>query len=729
MLLGTAALATSAGVAHAATTVSSRDSDLYGACVRLGSGPATSGEVIDDHERVITASDKAVLVYQSDGNLVLYGLNSSGAKTPIWSSQTGSPGTWTQMCMNTNGGVTVTNLTTGTTWSRTSSYGGSDAQLQIDDGCHVKALRGDGTTIWEVQGMCPSSDQVTQVNGWRLLDSQEVTLAESDWATLKWSGGRLSVYATGIDDGELIWSATTTPGAWLNFQNDGNAVIYSATGGVVWASNTSGSKSSHYLIGLDHCAMKIDRFETGTQLYSSGSSCPQSSEPNLVGQYVNWNDGDVLLENDVAQLVLTGGKLVLRTRAGDTLWTTENSGAATVAAFKPDGNLEIRGATGIVQWSTSTSTGTTSKLVLDGCKFSIVNPAGAEVFSRGFTDCNLASRPFDDTSVANNGSLRLLQTGDAYLEYNGNLHLKTTGGTTLWETGVGDGRYLDLQGDGNLVIYGASGPLWATGTNGAGTKTLQLDGCTLTLRNAAGGVISTLNSSCNVAVYAYENAQGNSRFGVVMDSTMTVVGGTSPRTTSVTSVGTTVFGHDTDLYSATVTKRGTTTSVTPSVSFLGNTLDVSGTLAVDLADEQKTFMVGVVPVTVSAGLSGSVGLAMSVSSDTVTMEPSVDLTADVTAGVGAEDELGGATAGVKGSLTLIHAGLPISMRVYPSGFTWKYDVTGQLTIETLSGSLSLFAEAFVKFAGFSASMEYSYKLFSWTGLSWTKTLFSNTGHF
>lgn len=49
--------------------------------------------------------------------------------------------------------------------------------------------------------------------------------------------------------------------------------------------------------------------------------------------------------------------------------------------------------------------------------------------------------------------------------------------SSIWS---GDGRFqLVMQGDGNLVIYGPSGPLWGSGTDGSGsnnTAVMQGDG-------------------------------------------------------------------------------------------------------------------------------------------------------------------------------------------------------------------------------------------------------------
>ena len=77
--------------------------------------------------------------------------------------------------------------------------------------------------------------------------------------------------------------------------------------------------------------------------------------------------------------------------------------------------------------------------------------------------------------VSPNGSyeLKLLK--------NGNLTIIDRSGSITWESKSGGIRtgpyYVKMQGDGNLVMYGAGGPTWASGTSGKGVGpfTLRLD--------------------------------------------------------------------------------------------------------------------------------------------------------------------------------------------------------------------------------------------------------------
>ena len=59
----------------------------------------------------------------------------------------------------------------------------------------------------------------------------------------------------------------------------------------------------------------------------------------------------------------------------------------------------------------------------------------------------------------------------------------------------------------------------------------------------------------------------------------------------------------------------------------------------------------------------------------------------------------------------------------------RYEISGDLTISTLSGSLSLYAEAFVKAWFVEVKASWSHTFFSWTGLEWTKNLFKKSGGF
>jgi hypothetical protein len=103
-------------------------------------------------------------------------------------------------------------------------------------------------------------------------------------------------------------------------------------------------------------------------------------------------------------------------------------------------------------------------------------PAAAQAASGGYSKISSMSAQRADTLAAggvlranqsewsSNGSYRLIMQGD------GNLVLYGPSGA-LWASSTsGAGNWAVMQGDGNLVVYNsASHPLWATGTGWAGS--------------------------------------------------------------------------------------------------------------------------------------------------------------------------------------------------------------------------------------------------------------------
>lgn len=714
-LFGVAALVATTATARASTTIQSPSGICYAA--------KTS-------DRVITASDKALLIFEQDGDLALYDANSSS--TPIWSTNTA--GSNRELCIQSNGSMWIDNYETGAVlWSRSSSYTGTDASIQIDDDCDVAAKAG-STSYWTEPGVCPGDSQASSLAGWCADTTETVTIAQSNWAKLQWTtDGKLIMYATGADDGDTIWTASSTAGAKLCFEDGGRLAIYNSSSGLVWQSGSVNDYNKEYQLGLDDCALKINRFDTGTSVYTASNTCPQAIEANSWTLTKNTSADQVIVENDDAELVYTtSGFLVLRAKDGDIYWRAAYVGSTL--SFQSDGNLVLySGSTAL--WSSGTAGHGVNQLSIDGCSFKLTNTSTSTTYyTRGSSSCNQASIALDGSSISKSGGAYLLRSQDAYLVWtaNGYLKLQTVAGTTLWQASSTAGTNVNFQTDGNLTVHDSAGSsiYYASTVTTTATK-LVLDSCKLTLQNSSGTVIKTINADCNVASYSYESTEGNSTFGVVQSSSLTASSGSTDQVTTTNGIDVTIFGNDVSLFSAT----GYQTSLDDgsgltlgSVEVLGTTMTLNFSVTKEFFSKEKTFTVGVVPVVVSAGASGSLALSTSVSLGTMTIKPSAGLYAEVSAGVGAESDYGGASAGIKGELTLLEISLPITMKIYYSG-GWKFTVSGVLTAETLSGTLSLYAEAYVKFFGVKVGVDYSYALFSWTGVSWTKTLFSKTSSF
>lgn len=689
-------------------------------------------------DTIIKQSSSSVLLWQADGDLALYA--SDNMAQPLWHTETA--GAAFELCTSSNGALEIYDEGGGKLWGKTSSAPTTAAYLDLTN-CTLSAKFKIGTfggkvTIWSIAGACPNTtSQTTALNGWCTDTTSQQTIIQSEWAKLVWqTSGKVVLLATGIDDGTTIWSSNTA-GSELCFEDSGDLVIYDASNAKLWESGATGSDAVAYTLGLKDCSLNITAF-TGGSLWSSANTCPQTWNNASWTVYKSTSDR-ILVENNDAELAFTTtGALTLRSKAGKQFWTSGTSGTGNRLVFQGDGNLVIYPSSGNAVWASGTNGQTATQLKLDGCSFSLTNGGSTTYFSRGSSSCATSARALDGTTITKSGTTRLLQTEEAYLDWEstGNLVLYSMGGSKLWSSGTaGTGNSLTLQTDGNLVIYNsAGGALWASGTWGMNADTINLDdGCAFTVKDGSTAKW-TGNSSCAVMSYTYENSQGNSTFGVVMNTAMTAENTGVAEVNSTSGLDLTLFGNKTALFQATAyqTSANSGSSLeTGSIEILGNSMDygVNASYEKEFWSKSKTFVVGIVPVAVTAAATGTLGMSLTYSSGALILTPSANLSASIQAGVGVGSDAAGASAGVRGSLTLIDLSLPISLKIFTSSGQTKFTVAGDLTLETLSGSLALYAEAYVKVFGIKVGVDWSYKLFSWTGLSFTRNLFTKTSSF
>jgi hypothetical protein len=139
----------------------------------------------------------------------------------------------------------------------------------------------------------------------------------------------------------------------------------------------------------------------------------------------------------------------------------------------------------------------------------------------------------------------------------------------------------------------------------------------------------------------------------------------------------------------------------------------------------QQFMVGPVPITISADMTGTVGVAstLALSSQAVaTTTPSLDVGVHASGGVGTSM----LSAGVESSLQLLNASMPVGLTYTPSGR--GYNVSSKLSMSAMQGSLGLYAEAKVNLGFFKIKKKFSKKLAGWDGVSLAnQTLLSTSG--
>ncbi|MEV7045581.1 hypothetical protein [Amycolatopsis sp. NPDC051061] len=108
------------------------------------------------------------------------------------------------------------------------------------------------TTVAPTPGIAQSPDSVFGSNniggGWRMYNNGSVYSPDGT-TRLTLLRGLLEVWV----DGNHVWTASQSAGGdYVDFQHDGNLVVYQNNGHAVWASNTSG------WCGPDGCHLAIE---------------------------------------------------------------------------------------------------------------------------------------------------------------------------------------------------------------------------------------------------------------------------------------------------------------------------------------------------------------------------------------------------------------------------------------------------------------------------------------
>lgn len=709
--------------------------------------------------RTIVASNAALLRWRADGELVMEPTQSLVKK--LWSSGTKDRGA--QLCWEPRGAFVIYDAGGAAIWQQEGppppTSGPTSVELALETkpvltACSLSAAYqlfwGDWgplvtETMWTRENACPVTSSSVVASGWCMDNTIERIVAATPWSELIWKpGGFLRLRGTGVAAGQELWTTPTMGhGVKLCFEGTGRLAIYDSLERPIWTSGAAGPTTTSYLLGLDDCDLAIAPAEGGAARWSIPKRCLQAKWAKEQTAFVA--SSDVLIaENDDARLALEpSGNLVLRKRSGDVIWTSAlASGVGYRLTLQDDGNLVIYDRGGAPKWSADVSNQGVFELALERCELRLNggNPMTEVVKWRaGSPSC-------EDTVVTNatpwtrpaSGNVTLLRSPEATLVWqgDGNLVLYTMGGTPIWasRTGGKRGKSLAFQADGNLVVYGASGALWASGTVGSTvTQALRVqDRCTLTISEGS-RVRWTGIDSCAVVNFSFERRDGNDTIGAGLRSTLVAENRGGARLDTATAVDVALLGFDRELFSATAyqTELDDGSNLdTASVTVLGESAaSVNVTYTRTFFEKSKTFMVGIVPVVVTVGATGEVGLALEASGGELSLTPSAALAATVEAGVGVGSDVAGASAGIRGSLTLLELAMPFALKVLFDGGAPSYEISGDLSIATMSGSLALYAKAFVKVWFVECSVEWSRSLFGWTGAEWSKNLFTKRGSF
>lgn len=216
-------------------------------------------EALYPDRAVQSVNGRYTLVYQGDGNLVLYKNYRYHPPKALWASNTnGRPA---GLChMQGDGNLVIYGPSRQYVWdSATNEHAGSGLVVQ-DDG-NVVIYRPDGVAVWATNTVQPALPPTgPDATGDRMLPGQVLHPGQSIGST---SGGfALDFQADGnlvlyrrYNDGErkALWASNTAgrPAEVCIMQHDGNLVIYGPDGEYVWDSATDGNPGAMLVVQSD----------------------------------------------------------------------------------------------------------------------------------------------------------------------------------------------------------------------------------------------------------------------------------------------------------------------------------------------------------------------------------------------------------------------------------------------------------------------------------------------
>jgi surface antigen len=186
-----------------------------------------SGSTLYSNQYLASENDQFVLMFQNDGNLVLYGNGHS-----LWQSGTsGQKGA--RLVMQTDGNLVMYRADNSVVWqTRTNNRYGAYLLLQADGNLVV---RDSGSAYWwsGTGGHPPldyfGSDRLQ--TGQKLLQNQYLRSSDNRYALLLQTDGNLVLYGPGY---HVLWSAGASGADRLVMQTDGNLVLYAGSKPVWW---------------------------------------------------------------------------------------------------------------------------------------------------------------------------------------------------------------------------------------------------------------------------------------------------------------------------------------------------------------------------------------------------------------------------------------------------------------------------------------------------------------
>ncbi|CAD7815659.1 hypothetical protein CHRY9390_03012 [Chryseobacterium aquaeductus] len=193
-----------------------------------------NGQNIEQNRKYWSGNNRYYLIFQGDGNLVVYNKNND----PMWSSNTS--GRATRAVFQDDGNLVVYGQRESVVYSTKTNGKRADRLTMQDDGNLVIYTR--SNPLWSSNtnagngGNFGFRDTSSLNPGYQFRKGQKLYSANRSYYLSFQTDGNL-VLAT--KNGDPIWSSATDNRGYAKFQDDGNLVVYDSYNKAIWSTNSS----------------------------------------------------------------------------------------------------------------------------------------------------------------------------------------------------------------------------------------------------------------------------------------------------------------------------------------------------------------------------------------------------------------------------------------------------------------------------------------------------------
>ena len=235
----------------------------------LPSGPTATGahmlpgQTLVPGQQIASAGGRYRVVYQGDGNLVLY----DGGRATWASNTSGKP---TGVCIMQGDGNLVIYSPGKAQWA-SNTWGHNGASLALQDDGNAVIYDPGGHALWATNTSVPIGPEAMgaqMLPGQTLAPGQHVASNSGRYRFVYQGDGNLVLY----DGGRATWASNTAgrPTGVCIMQGDGNLVVYTPGPRPIWSSNTWGHNGSHLVVQDDGNTVVYD--PGGRPLWATGTA-------------------------------------------------------------------------------------------------------------------------------------------------------------------------------------------------------------------------------------------------------------------------------------------------------------------------------------------------------------------------------------------------------------------------------------------------------------------------